>query len=67
LQNGALFLLVILIISYLASGELLTPQLNPVGIKWLRFTSVLGISYVAALVCALYIPAVVQKVRNKDA
>jgi len=67
LQNGVLFLLVILIVSYLASGELLTPQLNPVGIKWLRFTSVLGISYVAALVCALYIPALVQKVRNKDA
>jgi hypothetical protein len=66
LQNGVVFLLVILIISHLASGELLTPQLNPVGIMWLRFTIVLSISYVAMLFCGLYIPALVQKVRKKN-
>ena len=66
IQNGVVFLVVILIVTYLASGELLTPQLNPVGIMWGRFTAVLGISYVAALICAFYIPALIQKLRDKN-
>jgi hypothetical protein len=66
LQSGAGFIAVILIISYLASGELFTPQLKPVGIMWGRFTAVIGISYVAALVSSFYIPALIQKMRQKN-
>jgi len=46
--TGVKFLIFIAAISYFASGELLTPALNPVGVIWWKFSATLAITYVTA-------------------
>jgi len=47
-------------VGYLASGELLTPALNRVGVAWLRLAAVISISALAILAITLLFPQLIR-------
>ena len=62
ISQGIRFFIVIAAVAYLSAGELLTSNLNPVGVIWWRFISYLAVAFISASVVALYIPAILRKV-----
>ena len=59
------FFLVIAVIAYFSAGELLTSNLNPVGVIWWRFVAYLAVASIGASIVALYIPALVRRVIHR--
>ena len=56
ISQGARLFIVIAAISYLSAGELLSSNLNPVGVRWLHLLTYVAASFGAATVLALYLP-----------
>ena len=65
LNQGIRFFIVLAAFTYLSAGELLTSNLNPLGVIWWRFIAILGLAYLAGSVLVLFIPAIAQKVRHR--
>jgi len=65
IASFALFLVSLALFGYLASGELLTPSLNRVGVRWLELLIVAAISAMIALFVGIYAPALAQKLIAK--
>lgn len=61
LSQGIRFFIVLAAVAYLSAGELLTSNLNPIGIIWWRFIAVLGAAYLANVILVLFIPAALKK------
>ena len=58
------FLLVLSVVIYLSSGELLTPALNPVGINWPRFMTYMATIIIGSAIFVLYLPEIIKKLRG---
>ena len=65
LNQGIRFFIVIAAITFLSAGELLTENLNPIGLLWWRFTATLGVAYLASSILVLFIPAGIKKVAGR--
>ena len=61
-SQGIKFFLVVAAVSYFSAGELLTSNLNPVGVIWWRFVAYLAATFFCAAIVVLYIPALVRRV-----
>lgn len=57
--------LFILLISYLASGSLVTKELTPVGISWWKLSAALLVVQVVTLIVGLYLPLLVKGLLNR--
>jgi hypothetical protein len=66
ITQGARLFIVITVFAYLSAGELLRSALNPVGVNWWKFTLNLAVSFVAASIFALYMPALIRKVAHRE-
>jgi hypothetical protein len=66
LSQGARFFIVVAALAYLAAGELLTSQLNPVGVIWWQLIERLAISFAIAAFVALVIPATIRSVASRE-
>jgi hypothetical protein len=64
LLDALRFLLVLALFIYLSSGELLTPALNPVGINFSRFMTVMAIIFLGSAIVVLCLPEVSKKLRG---
>jgi len=56
ISQGARIFIVIAAVAYLSAGELLTSNLNPIGVRWLHLLAYLAAAFGAAVLLALYIP-----------
>jgi Family of unknown function (DUF6350) len=63
--SSALFVVFLAGLGYMASGELLTPSLNRVGVQWARLTVIAAVSAGCALVIGIYLPELVKKLLHK--
>jgi len=62
----SLFLTVIVtVIAYLSSGELLTSELHLVGVTWWRVSAYFAAAFAVVLLLTTYIPALISKVRSR--
>lgn len=62
LSQGLRFFIVIAAVIYLSAGELLTSDLNPIGVLWWRFIAYLGVAFLVGSIVVLYIPALAKRV-----
>jgi hypothetical protein len=58
------FFLLVGLLTYLSSGELLTPALDPIGIDWPRFMSYLGIVFFLCALVVIYLPEMMKKLQR---
>lgn len=65
LRTSALLLVIVTVIAYLSSGELLTSQLHTVGVTWWRVNAYMAIAMSITLLATVYIPGLVRKVRTR--
>lgn len=65
LRTSGLLLVIVTVLAYLSSGELLTSQLHRVGVIWWRVSAFLAIAVVISLMVTVYIPGLARKVRNR--
>ena len=56
ISQGARIFIVIAAIAYLSAGELLSSNLNPVGVRWLHLLAYLAAAFGASTLLALYLP-----------
>ena len=56
ISQGARIFIAIAAIAYLSAGELLSSNLNPVGVRWLHLLAYLATAFGAATLLALYLP-----------
>ena len=54
------------LIAFLAAGELLTSQLNPVGVIWWRLLEHLAATFAIAALVAFYLPAAFRSVVHRE-
>ena len=66
LSQGARFFILIMAVAFLSAGELLTRNLNPLGVIWWRFTEYLGLAFLVSALLVIYIPALVGRVLHHD-
>lgn len=66
ISQGLRIFLLIAAFAYLSSGELLTPVLNPVGVIWLHLLAYLAMAFGSAALLALYLPALVRTLVNRE-
>ena len=64
LEQGLRIFVTLGVIAFLSSGELLIPDLNPIGVIWWHLLAYLGIAYLAASILAIYIPAFIGKLKS---
>ena len=64
LRTSLLLLVIVAVIAYLSSGELLTSQLHTVGVVWWRVSGFLAIAMAITLIGTIYLPGLVRKVRS---
>jgi hypothetical protein len=65
LRTALLTTLIVTVIAFLSSGELLTSQLHLVGVTWWRVGAFFITGFVIVLLLTTYIPAGISKVRNR--
>lgn len=65
LRTALLTTLIATVIAFLSSGELLTSQLQLVGVTWWRVSAFFGAAFAIVLLFTTYIPAGISKVRNR--
>jgi len=53
-------------ITYLASGELLTPAMNPIGVIWWKFTATLAATYVSAGLLIMVVYLALQQLAHRN-
>ena len=61
-SQGIKFFIAIGAFAYLSAGELLISNLNPIGILWSHFLAYLAIAFLCALILALYLPSLLNRV-----
>jgi hypothetical protein len=66
IRTSLLTLAIISLIAYLSSGELLTSEMNLVGLRWWKVSGYMSIGFTLALVVMVYIPALFQRIRNHE-
>ena len=62
ISEGARLLTALAIITFLSAGELLTSQLNPIGVIWWRLLEYLAVTFATAAVLVLALPAAIRSV-----
>ena len=65
LRTSILTLILLTTFTYLSSGELLTSEMNPVGVTWWRLPAFVAVAFAALLVLTTYIPELVKRVRKR--
>ena len=65
LRTALLTTLIVTVIAFLSSGELLTSQLHLVGVTWWRVGAFFTAAFAIVLLLTTYIPAGISKVRNR--
>ncbi len=65
LRTSLLITLIVTVIAFLSSGELLTSQLKLVGVTWWRVSAIFATAFAALLILTTYIPAGISKVRRR--
>ena len=58
-------LVIITVIAYISSGELLTSEMNPVGVTWWHVTAYFASAFALALLITVYLPAGIKKVARR--
>jgi len=58
-------LVIVTVFAYLSSGELLTSEMNPVGVTWWRVTAYFAAASVLALAATVYIPAGIRRMAKR--
>jgi len=58
-------LVIVTVFAYLSSGELLTSEMNPVGVTWWHITAYLAAAFAFALLLTVYLPAGVKRVTKR--
>jgi len=65
LRTNALMLLIVTVVAYLSSGELLTSALHNVGVTWWRVSGYFAATSAVVLILTVYIPGLVKRVRAR--
>lgn len=65
LRTTFVSIVMVTVVGYLSSGELLTAAMNHVGITWWRFTAYFSAAFGVVLLGTVYLPGLVKKVRNR--
>lgn len=66
IAEGARLFTTLAIIAFLSAGELLTSQLNPVGVIWWRLLEYLAVTFAIAAIIVLALPAAVRSVVHSE-
>jgi hypothetical protein len=65
LRTTLLAILIVTVIAYLSSGELLTSALANVGVTWWRVSAYFAAASAVVLLFTVYLPALVKRVRSR--
>ncbi len=65
-RTSLLTILIVTTLAFLSSGELLTSEMNIVGVTWWRVTAFYAAAFASTLVVTTYIPALLKKVRHRE-
>jgi hypothetical protein len=65
LRTAGVTIVMVTFFGFLSSGELLTAEMNPVGVTWWHVTAYFASAFALALLIAVYLPAGVKKVARR--
>ena len=65
LRTSFALLVIITVIAYTSSGELLTTEMRPVGVIWWKVTAFFASSMLVVALFSVYIPALVKRVSKR--
>jgi hypothetical protein len=65
LRTAAVTIVMVTVFGFLSSGELLTTEMNPVGVTWWHITAYFAAAFAFALLFTVYLPAGIKRMAKR--